>query len=91
MITKRTLGRNEALAAVANGEFAADIIAAAPLVVIAMTQDWCGQWVAMRQWLYAAETARDVLVCELVYNGTDFHEEFMAFKERIGNRCSAFS
>jgi hypothetical protein len=83
MITKRILGRNEALVAAVRGEFAPDIIHAAPLVIVVMTQDWCGQWVAMRQWLYAVETPNEVLVCELIYNGTDFYEEFMAFKERV--------
>jgi hypothetical protein len=52
-----------------------------------MTQGWCPQWFSMKVWLANMERKKrpkdyELTVFELVYDMTDFFEEFLAHKER---------
>ena len=83
MINKYELTKEQALFAMKNGEFSKDIIASNNRVVIIMTQDWCPQWTNMKSWVYSQEVDYDLDVYELIYNKTDFFNEFMFHKENI--------
>lgn len=83
MTPVRIITREQALTAVECGEFGSDVAASEQRVAVVMTQDWCPQWAAMRQWLYTLEI--DAGLYELVYNKTDFFDEFRIFKETKWN------
>lgn len=83
MINKRNLSKDQVFNAIQKGEFDNEIISSNNLVVVVMTQDWCPQWVNMKSWIYEVETNKDVDVYELVYNKTEYFNEFMSFKENV--------
>jgi len=81
MITRRLIQKDQALYAIANGEFGNNILFSKSRVVIALTQDWCPQWVNMKSWIYGVETNEDIEIYELEYNKVDYFYDFMNFKE----------
>lgn len=86
MISRNSIQKEQALAAIENGEFEKSIIASKSSVVIILTQDWCPQWLDMKSWIYDLEIDSDVDLYELEYNTTDYAEDFMKFKENnFGN------
>ncbi len=87
MINKAVLQKEQALNAMQNGEFDKSVIASKEIVLIILTQDWCLQWQALKTWLYdSTDVKMDIDVYELVYNTTDYFEEFKSFKEeQLGN------
>ncbi|MDP4094527.1 MAG: hypothetical protein Q8920_14350 [Bacillota bacterium] len=86
MVNKKNISKEDAMFAVSNGEFSSDVIASANDVVIVMTQDWCPQWKSMNRWIYGLRADKEIDVYELVYNKTDYKDEFMRFKENsLGN------
>lgn len=87
-IFRRSLTEQHARTAMAEGEFAAEVRNSRECVAIVLTQDWCPQWTAMRQWFSENGGAGEpeIDVWELEYNREPYGGEFMHFKEReLGN------
>lgn len=80
---KRPLMIDESAAryAIEHGEFSHEVIHSNRVVIIAMTQDWCPQWLSMSAWLPTLLSENDLDIYELVYNRERYLEEFLAFKE----------
>ncbi|MBL8965928.1 MAG: hypothetical protein JNG85_02900 [Spirochaetaceae bacterium] len=70
-------------AAIAAGDFSADVAGAAPRVAIILTQSWCPQWAWMRSYLEALPDDPETAVYWVEYDLEPFFEEFMAFKEGV--------
>jgi hypothetical protein len=91
MLIRKNIPREEALSAVKNGEFSPEMRNAAPSAAIILTQSWCSEWKFMNRYLDSlAEdeslAGKDIVVWQLVYDGTDYFEEFRTFKEQtLGN------
>lgn len=83
MINRKVLSKEQVLAAMETGEFGRDVTASNEIVAVVMTQDWCPQWAAMRNWLYEFPVEKDIDIYELVYNKVDYFHEFRDFKESI--------
>lgn len=83
MINKINLTKDQVFNAIEKGEFEKDIVLSKYLVVVVMTQDWCPQWINMKNWIYDLETNKDVDVYELIYNKTGYFYKFMNFKENV--------
>lgn len=83
MINKINLSKDQVFNAISKGEFDKEIILSKELIVVVMTQDWCPQWIDMESWIYSVETDKEVDVYELVYNKTEYFNEFMSFKENV--------
>jgi hypothetical protein len=83
MINKIKSSKDQVFNAIENGEFDKGVISSKDLVVVVMTQDWCPQWIDMESWIYSIETNKDIDVYELVYNRTEYFNEFMNFKENV--------
>ena len=81
MVNRKNMMKEQVLHAVNNGEFDNDVIGSKELVVVVMTQDWCPQWLNMRKWIYTVETEKEVDIYELIYNKSDYKNEFMSHKE----------
>lgn len=81
MINRKLIQKDQALYAIANGEFESNILSSKSSVVIIMTQDWCPQWMSMKSWIYGLEIDKDIEIYELEYNKVDYFEDFMSFKE----------
>jgi hypothetical protein len=80
MLTKLT--EAECRAAIKDGEFPKEIIGAAPVVVLALTQSWCSQWIRMQPWL--DELSAEGLYCRYVeYDREPFFDDFRRFKESV--------
>lgn len=83
MINRKVITKEQALNAIATGEFGDEVRASKAKVVVIMTQDWCPQWRSLSSWVYGIDTREDVDVYELVYNKVDYSREFMGFKESV--------
>ncbi len=81
MINKKLIQKDQAMYAIANGEFENTLVASKSRVIIILTQDWCSQWVDMKGWVYGVEADEDIDIYELEYNKVDYFNEFMNFKE----------
>lgn len=85
MINFVEMTEDQASAAIKNGEFSNDLTDAAQNVAVVLTQDWCPQWRAMKQWLSKGEADTDVTVFYFIYNKSSIAKEFMGFKETVLN------
>lgn len=86
MINKKLIQKDQAMYAIANGEFESTIVASKSRVIIILTQDWCPQWLDMKGWIYGVQIDEDIDIYELVYNKVDYFYDFMDFKEnQYGN------
>ena len=63
-----------------NGEFPADVIAAAANTAVVLTQDWCPQWTVMKRYLPGITEAA---VFFIEYNREPRAGEYMRAKETI--------
>jgi hypothetical protein len=86
MIIRKALTRTQAEHAMRHGEFDDSVTAAAPKVAVVLTQDWCGQWMAMDTYLdqlAGSDPGSDgnLTVFHLVYNTVDYFQDFLRFKE----------
>ncbi len=70
--------REQALAAVRSGEFSDDIIRSADKVAVILTQSWCSQWHAMKN--FVSDFSDAEIFC-LEYDLADFFDVFREFKE----------
>ena len=86
MLDRREITREQAELAMRSGEFDPSVCAAAPRVAVVLSQDWCGQWLAMDQYLRemaARPMEQDLVVFHLLYNHLGFFQEFLRFKEEV--------
>ena len=81
MIAREKIQKYQAMYAIENGEFDTNMIASKAKVIVILTQDWCPQWIDMKNWVYTLELEEDIEIYELEYNKTDYFNEFMSFKE----------
>lgn len=63
-----------------NGEFPADVIAAAANTAVVLTQDWCPQWTVMKRYLPGITEAA---VFFIEYNREPRADEYMRAKETL--------
>jgi len=75
------LSEADCRAAMRDGDFDLGIRAAAPLVVICLTQSWCPQWTRMRPFLEELAATKDAASYYVEYDREPFFEDFRAFKE----------
>lgn len=83
MINKRSLSREQVLYAINHKEFPDEVIKSCNKVVVIMTQDWCPQWKDLQRWVYNIDTAEEVNIYDIIYNKTDYFDEFRNFKENV--------
>jgi hypothetical protein len=81
MIKRKVFTSEQVYSAIKNGEFDQDILNSKQKVVVIMTQDWCPQWLNIKNWVYSLQTDEDIDVFELIYNKADYYNAFMKFKE----------
>jgi hypothetical protein len=90
MIHRRELSREQAAAAMNAGEFDDGVRNASRQVAVVLTQDWCGQWAAMDEYLGELDARHpelELVVFQLEYNRVDYFREFLRFKEEVlGNQ-----
>ena len=80
-----TIGASDLEYLYKNREFPRNITAHSDNVVVLMTQDWCPQWQAMRNFLPEFTAKASIFV--LVYNRHEQFSKILAFKENtFGNR-----
>ena len=72
--------KEQALAAIRNGEFGDDILRSADRVAVILTQSWCPQWQEMQRFLTDFSEA-ELYVLE--YDRTDYFDAFRHFKEQV--------
>ena len=63
-----------------NGEFPAEVIAAAANTAVVLTQDWCPQWTVMKRYLPGITEAA---VFFIEYNREPRADEYMRAKETL--------
>jgi len=86
VIRRCRLSREQAQAAMRQGEFDPGVRGASPWVAVVLTQDWCGQWAAMDGYLEEMVARRpelELVVFQLEYNRVDYFQEFLRFKEDV--------
>jgi hypothetical protein len=66
--------------AIRQGDFGVDITHAADRVAVILTQGWCPQWHAMRQYVAGFSGAQ---IFYLEYDRTDCFDAFKNFKEQV--------
>jgi hypothetical protein len=81
MISKSIIKTEQAMYAIENGEFDTKMITSKNKVIVILTQDWCPQWIDMKNWVYKLELEEDIEIYELEYNKANYFNEFMSFKE----------
>ena len=85
----KKLTESECRAAIAAGDFSAEVRGAAPTVALILTQSWCHQWRSMSGYLDEVERlAGDRAEIRYVeYDREPFFDDFLTFKEDVfGNR-----
>lgn len=86
MINRNVIQKDQAMYAIANGEFEDNLVSSKSRVVIILTQDWCPQWWNMKSWIYRLKIDHDIDVYELEYNKVEYFNDFRSFKEdQLGN------
>ena len=86
MIRRCQLSREQAQAAMRQGEFDPGVREASPWVAVVLTQDWCGQWAAMDGYLMemaGRPPELELTVFQLEYNRVDYFQDFLRFKEQV--------
>lgn len=84
MITRTTLSHEQARKAVDDGDFSADVTAAAEGVILILTQSWCPQWLFLKMSLKGLSKGpedMDIQVIIYEYDTSPLFHDFMAFKE----------
>jgi hypothetical protein len=78
---RKMLSKEQALKAIQNLEFSADVTASNKKVAVVMTQDWCSEWMAMKRWMDSIEDIKILDIYELIYNTVDYYNDFLQLKE----------
>lgn len=76
----KSIDKDQALTAIRDGEFGDDVIRSAEVVAVILTQGWCPQWHAMKQFVTGFPGA-EIYVLE--YDRTDYFDSFREFKEKV--------
>ena len=79
---RKMLSKEQALKAIQNLEFSADVTASNNKVAVVMTQDWCSEWMAMKRWMDSMEDIKELDIYELIYNTVDYYQNFLQLKEK---------
>jgi len=79
---REILSKEQALKAIQNLEFNADVTASNNKVAVVMTQDWCSEWMAMKRWMDSMEDIKLLDIYELIYNTVDYYNDFLQLKEK---------
>jgi hypothetical protein len=82
VMKRKMISKEQALRAIQNVEFGADVTASNNRVAIVMTQDWCGEWMAMKRWMDSMEDIKGLDIYELIYNTVDYYNDFLKLKEK---------
>ncbi|QNU66855.1 hypothetical protein EHE19_018830 [Ruminiclostridium herbifermentans] len=85
MIQRNIIKTEQAMYAIKNGEFDTKMITSKSKVIVILTQDWCPQWIDMKNWVYTLKLEEDIEIYEFEYNKTEYFNEFMSFKESYWN------
>lgn len=86
MADLKQISNSQARDCIKNGEFAKEIIASKPKVAVVLTQSWCPQWAALKQWIGEIRDP-SMAIWLFIYDTSGIFEEFLAFKEQtFGNR-----
>jgi hypothetical protein len=85
MIRWKTISEADARHAIETKEFPVSVITSSPNVAVVMTQDWCSQWMAMRNSLNKTgiQDKADVDIHLFIYNRSAIFAEFLQFKETV--------
>lgn len=86
MVQQKELSPAQIGQVIRQGDFGEDILTSREHVAVIMTQNWCSQWLYMRNWLdelYLNEKDMEIDIYEIIYNTKDYYEDFMNFKERV--------
>jgi hypothetical protein len=81
----KIITKEQAIYAIQHKEFEKCIIHSKDKVAVLMTQDWCPQWSRMQGWLANLNESSGIDAYLLIYNGQDFFEDFLNFKENHWN------
>ena len=79
---RKMLSKEQALRAIQNVEFSADVTASNNKVAVVMTQDWCSEWMSMKRWMDSMEDIKGLDIYELIYNTVDYYNDFLQLKEK---------
>jgi hypothetical protein len=79
---RKMLSKEQALIAMQNLEFSADVTASNNNAAVVMTQDWCSEWMAMKRWMDSMEDIKGLDIYELIYNTVDYYNDFLQLKEK---------
>ncbi|MFA6053780.1 MAG: hypothetical protein WC769_00255 [Thermodesulfovibrionales bacterium] len=79
---RKMLSKEQALKAIQNLEFSADVTASDDKVAVVMTQNWCSEWMAMKRWMDSMEDIKGLDIYELIYNTVDYCNDFLQLKEK---------
>jgi hypothetical protein len=88
MIQLVKLPHEEALKAIEEGEFPKETLHQSEYVAIVLTQSWCPEWKLMNRYLTSihksgADSQEDATIYYLIYDGTDYFDQFKGFKEKV--------
>ena len=79
----RKLTKDECIAAITQSDF--DPLEGTGALIL--TQSWCSQWTAMKNYLEQADKIGAITILYVEYDKEPFYQEFMQFKEdTYGNR-----
>ncbi|MFW6364043.1 MAG: hypothetical protein ACOC0D_09375 [Spirochaeta sp.] len=86
MIHHKNISEQEIRQTIEAGEFPAHILNSSRNVAVIATQDWCPEWRNMQRWVKSEQedpepNSPDVDIYLIIYNNTDFQQEFMQLKE----------
>ncbi len=82
MVDLKQISDSQARDCIRNGEFAKEIIAYKPKVVVVLTQSWCPQWAALKGWIGEIRDP-DLAIWLYIYDNGDIFEDFLQFKEHV--------
>ncbi len=85
MVEMKQISELQAREFIRNGEFGREIIDSKPKVAVVLSQSWCPQWAALKQWIGEIQDP-DVAIWFFIYDKSDIFEQFLEFKEKtLGN------
>lgn len=71
---------SQAMDLIRKREIPEDIVNSGNRVAVVLTQDWCPQWLFMKNWLQTMEK-ENIKVFHISYNKKPYFQEFMEVKE----------
>ncbi len=78
----KEIADDQAAYIIKTGNLPDEILSSGEKVAIIFTQDWCPQWMIMKQWLGSMEK-KGINTYYLVYNKKSYFNDFMKTKESV--------